>query len=366
MTPSEAHGAPSLHAGRLTRAEAALWTAAALAVVLLHGAIAYAVQAAQPEEEAGGAPPALMIELAPMVMAPPIPTESVISEDVPTEQAETVEDVEEVAETEPEQAERPPEPVVETAVETDTVARIEADEVAEEDVAALTPEKQVETLEKLEPQELVRPDASTIEPVDVQEAEPEEAVEPEVVEETLPEVEAETPEVAVPIPTARPRIEKPVRVAEDEPEKPKARKPATETRKAEKKPAKPASRSGSVAKVDAPPAPKAAAPRKNAGVSASKVSPARWHSKVLSWLNRHKRYPSAAKSKRQEGTVQVAFTVDANGRVTSSRIARSSGNPVLDKAALDMVRRSSPVPAPPAEMAQSRISLAVPVDFSLR
>ena len=364
MTPSEAHGAPSLHAGRLTRAEAALWTTAALAVVLLHGAIAYAVQSAQPEEEAGGAPPALMIELAPMVMAPPIPTESVISEDVPTDQAETVEDVEEVAEIEPEQAERPPEPVVETAVETDTVARIEADEVAEEDVAALTPEKHVETLEKLEPQELDRPDASTVEPVEVQEAEPE--VEPEVVEETLPEVEAETPEVAVPIPTARPRIEKPVRVAEDEPEKPKARKPATETRKAEKKPAKSASRSGSVAKVDAPPAPKAAAPRKNAGVSASRVSPARWHSKVLSWLNRHKRYPSAAKSKRQEGTVQVAFTVDANGRVTSSRIARSSGNPVLDKAALDMVRRSSPVPAPPAEMAQSRISLAVPVDFSLR
>jgi protein TonB len=87
---------------------------------------------------------------------------------------------------------------------------------------------------------------------------------------------------------------------------------------------------------------------------------------VLAWLNRHKRYPSGAKSRREEGSVQVSFTIDASGRVTGSRVVRSSGSPDLDRAALDMVQRASPVPAPPKEIARSRMSLNVPVMFNLR
>ena len=59
-----------------------------------------------------------------------------------------------------------------------------------------------------------------------------------------------------------------------------------------------------------------------------------------------------------------AFTIDACGPCHSRRaIARSSGNAELDRAALDMVRRSSPVPAPPE--GETTRSLVVPVAFNL-
>jgi protein TonB len=57
----------------------------------------------------------------------------------------------------------------------------------------------------------------------------------------------------------------------------------------------------------------------------------------------------------------VSFAVDASGRVTSSRIARSSGSAELDRAALAMVQRASPLPAPPPELAGS--SITVPAVF---
>lgn len=101
-------------------------------------------------------------------------------------------------------------------------------------------------------------------------------------------------------------------------------------------------------------------------MTAPRVSPEKWQSKVLAWLKRHQRYPARAKSKGEEGTVQVAFTIDPSGRVTSSRVARSSGNPELDKAALDMLRRASPVPAPPKEIAKPSMPISVPVRFEQR
>src|SRR5690606_19122506 len=90
---------------------------------------------------------------------------------------------------------------------------------------------------------------------------------------------------------------------------------------------------------------------RSAASSAPRISPARWQSKVVAWLNRHKRYPSGARSRREEGSVNVSFTIDAGGRVLAARVARSSGNAELDQAAVEMVRRSSPVPAPPPQIA---------------
>ena len=48
------------------------------------------------------------------------------------------------------------------------------------------------------------------------------------------------------------------------------------------------------------------------------------------------------------GTVKVAFEIDAEGGLASERIATSSGSATLDKAALLLVRRAAPFPAPRA------------------
>lgn len=356
MTAAALATAPSLDLGRFTRGDGVLWIAAAAAVISMHVAVAYAVQSLQAQEEDGGAPPALAIELAPIPMASPLAVQGDIVEAEPSELASSAETVEALDEVEPDEIAEATEPPLETLrPEEDAVDAVAAETLAAEATPAASP---------LAPPEPVRHAALT--PVDAtvpDEVERETATEAEKI---IPDVlEAETPEVDVPLPAPRPTIADVTEVKADKKTEAKARKPATETRAAPKKKAAAATKAAAAAKADTP-SPKAAAPKKIDAVAAPKVSPAKWQSRVLSWLNRHKRYPSSAKSRRQEGLVQVAFTVDQGGRVTSSRVSRSSGIPALDQAALDMVRRASPVPAPPPEIASSALRLAVPVDFSLR
>jgi protein TonB len=83
----------------------------------------------------------------------------------------------------------------------------------------------------------------------------------------------------------------------------------------------------------------------------------------MSHLERRKRYPSAARSNREEGTVYVRFRIDDSGNVLSVSLSRSSGYPTLDSAVLDMVRAASPVPAPPAGVNKT---ITAPVRFNLR
>jgi len=107
---------------------------------------------------------------------------------------------------------------------------------------------------------------------------------------------------------------------------------------------------------------RAAAPETARPAVPSPAAEARWQAQLLARLERHKRYPASARARRIEGVVQLAFGLDASGGVTTVRVARSSGSPDLDEAALAMVRRASPLPAPPA----GPTTVTVPVRFDLR
>jgi protein TonB len=50
-------------------------------------------------------------------------------------------------------------------------------------------------------------------------------------------------------------------------------------------------------------------------------------------------YPELAKQMGQQGRVVIAFTVDEAGRIISATVKESSGFPILDRSALDSVRR---------------------------
>jgi protein TonB len=88
--------------------------------------------------------------------------------------------------------------------------------------------------------------------------------------------------------------------------------------------------------------------------------------RVLAWLERHKRYPGEARSRRTQGTAMVWFVMDRQGRVHGSKLHKTSGYPVLDDAALKMVQRASPLPAMPPEMPDQQVELVVPVEFYIR
>ena len=93
------------------------------------------------------------------------------------------------------------------------------------------------------------------------------------------------------------------------------------------------------------------------------MSPAKWPSRLMAHLERRKRYPSGARSRREQGTAYVRFRIDDAGNVLSVSLARSSGSPELDSEVVEMVRRASPVPAPPPGINKT---ITAPVRFTVR
>jgi protein TonB len=98
-------------------------------------------------------------------------------------------------------------------------------------------------------------------------------------------------------------------------------------------------------------------------VERSNAVPDWWRNSISALIERNKRYPDDAKGDR--GTVQVAFSIDRKGRVTSSHVAKSSGSASLDREALQLIQRSQPFPTPPATLADAALSFTVPLDFNV-
>jgi periplasmic protein TonB len=112
------------------------------------------------------------------------------------------------------------------------------------------------------------------------------------------------------------------------------------------------------ATVDAPSAPVLSAGREDAVFSAALQS---WRRDLIAQIERHKRFPAGAAG--QSGVARVAFSIDRSGRVTEVRIAASSGSAALDEAALDLIWRSQPFPAPPPALPESDLSFVAPVRY---
>jgi protein TonB len=82
-------------------------------------------------------------------------------------------------------------------------------------------------------------------------------------------------------------------------------------------------------------------------------------------LNAHKVYPAHLKKAKIEGTVTLAFTINRQGEVIASSVQKSSGQPALDQAAMEMVKNASPLPSIPTWMNRDTLSLSVPVEYAL-
>lgn len=89
--------------------------------------------------------------------------------------------------------------------------------------------------------------------------------------------------------------------------------------------------------------------------------------RLTAWLERHKRYPSKARRRREEGTVVLNFVINRSGELQSYKIVTASQYPALNDAVEKMIQRASPLPKPPADMqaGRSMVSFTVPVNFSL-
>ncbi|WP_342104995.1 cell envelope integrity protein TolA [Methylobacterium sp. SI9] len=78
----------------------------------------------------------------------------------------------------------------------------------------------------------------------------------------------------------------------------------------------------------------------------------------------HGRMNASAANGTSGGTAVVRFTVLRSGQVTAAGLARSSGVGPIDSAALSAVRGS--LPAAPAGVTQSSLSVSIPLNFRVR
>lgn len=272
--------------------------------------------------------------------------------------------------------------------------------------ASLAPE--VLTADRVEPADMVDavpiPSQSLAEPVDtvreVQQAPPERAV--PVIEPVTPTVQpieekavvqpSEDADVVAPVENPRPPVKDRPLAKKPTPPKPKPKpKPSlekpvppkakpTETKRGPKtderkqKPADKPAKSGSKGRAQADArrgqadgaldgrstATGKAGSRSSASGNAAVTN---YPGKIVSKLRRALRYPAQAKSQNLRGEVQVSFTVSAGGSVGGVRVVRSSGSPLLDRAAVETVRRAAPFPPIPEGAGRSSWPFTVPLAF---
>jgi protein TonB len=77
-------------------------------------------------------------------------------------------------------------------------------------------------------------------------------------------------------------------------------------------------------------------------------------------------YPAAALAVHRTGLVMVHFLVRRNGQIDRLQVGKSSGDPELDKAAIDIMRKAQPLPPIPDRMHTDRVDGELPINFGVR
>ncbi len=76
-------------------------------------------------------------------------------------------------------------------------------------------------------------------------------------------------------------------------------------------------------------------------------------------------YPEEAQLKNQQGSLLLLFSIDKNGRLVALKLLRSSGFPLLDKAAMDAVREAAPFPPLPKRLKLDRLNVYATFSYRL-
>jgi protein TonB len=89
-----------------------------------------------------------------------------------------------------------------------------------------------------------------------------------------------------------------------------------------------------------------------------------WGKRISAYFELHKRYPKTEKFKAAK--VKLSLVINRLGHVLSAAVAETSGDAMFDEAALDMVRRSDPVPRPSNDLKLTDDSLSFNLDVDFK
>lgn len=167
---------------------------------------------------------------------------------------------------------------------------------------------------------------------------------------------SELENIEVPIPVSRPKPSERYETAQIKKAKEEvARRPRRQKQSA-------ASQAKLEAQTQATQSDRTAARQTSSGAFSTSMTPARWQSRLIAHLERRKKYPDGARRRGEQGTAYIRFRIDDRGNVLSASLAGSSGFPELDREVVALVRRASPVPAPPPDVNKD---ITAPVTFSV-
>jgi len=89
-----------------------------------------------------------------------------------------------------------------------------------------------------------------------------------------------------------------------------------------------------------------------------------WKAGLSAHIARNRFFPVEAWG--QTGKAKIAFVIDRSGRLISRALAESAGSRSLDDAAMAIIARAAPFPAPPSELKDASFDFTVTIDFSGR
>jgi protein TonB len=116
-----------------------------------------------------------------------------------------------------------------------------------------------------------------------------------------------------------------------------------------------------------PPPPPTVAPKEGRVDATTGVNPLpAWQKEINKLLEKNKRYPSQVRDQRQRMVTRVAVNMDRQGKVTSARIATSSGLSAFDQTALEIIERAQPFPPPPSVLPGAEVPVIMQIWFDPR
>jgi len=112
--------------------------------------------------------------------------------------------------------------------------------------------------------------------------------------------------------------------------------------------------------VESPESPASSAP-----TPADPAAAGAYYGMVREWIGRHQIYPDAARRRGLEGRVRLRFLIGKDGAVRGIQVLDESDHAVLNRAALEAVKASSPFPEPPSGLFPGPVPIEISILYRL-
>ncbi|GEM_PF-1100233 len=91
----------------------------------------------------------------------------------------------------------------------------------------------------------------------------------------------------------------------------------------------------------------------------------RYTQTISLWIDKHKVYPDAARSKGEGGKVVLRIRINRQGRVLRYLLEKSSGSEAIDRAITQMIDAANPLPRVPSDYPDNKpyLEFLIPINF---